>query len=199
MKNFKCLSCILFVVILRSSAFANGNHFGEQEQLDATITFTDSFGQTVTDASGTYYQYWGYSFYEPKVYPEAYWGVFPLYFFGYKTGIQVTVTNKGPRNTAKLRIRTECYVLNTDGTNGVALLSPADIDIEIKRGETRVIDASFIPEFVSGAESGLDRFVVKLLHPNQGGGSGNAEPALIYWKEGIFCPPEFQISAKPSM
>ena len=51
---------------------------------------------------------------------------------------------------------------------------------------------SFKAEYNPGAESGLDRFLVKVLHMNEGGGPGNAEPALIMIKEGVFCPPDIQ-------
>ena len=40
-------------------------------------------------------------------------------------------------------------------------------------------------------DSGPDRFIVKVLHVNEGGGMGNEEPGLMLSKEGLFCPPEF--------
>ena len=105
-------------------------------------------------------------------------------------GITVTITNRGPRRTAKLRIRTEAYVLRTDGTNGPELTEPREIDIEVARGQTVVIDASFTVPYSPLLDSGLDRFLVKVSHPNEGGGPGNEDPALIMVGEGVFCPPE---------
>ncbi len=170
-----------------------GKHIGEQKMLDVVIEFSNSFGKTVTNADGVFYHFSGYVSRENKVYPSQYWGEFPLYFFGTKTGITVTITNKGPQAKAKLRIKTESYVLNTDGSSGIALMEPKVIDLEIPRGETKTIDASFVVEYIPGADSGLDRFLVKVLHMNKGGGKGNMEPALIMSKEGIFCPPEYAL------
>ncbi len=169
-----------------------GKHIGEQKMLDVAIEFINSFGKTVTNADGVFYYYNGRLIgSEDKVYPPQYQGEFALYFFGSPAGITVTITNKGPQAKAKLRIKTESYVLNTDGSSGVALMTPKVIDVEIPRGETKTIDASFVVEYIPGAESGLDRFLVKVLHMNKGGGKGNMEPALIMSKEGIFCPPEY--------
>ncbi|MFC1498268.1 hypothetical protein ACFLS1_07355 [Verrucomicrobiota bacterium] len=170
--------------------FPGGQHNGEQKQLSVDISFFDQYGHTVTDESGTYYHVWGYTFYENKVYSPEYWGIFPLYFFGTKVGVTVDVTNLGPRNIAKLRVRNSVYCLNTDGSNGVELNQEQETDIDVNKGETKTIDASFVSDYVAGAESGLDRFLVKILHPNNGGGPGNPDPALIMVKEGIFCPPE---------
>lgn len=170
-----------------------GEHRGEVKQLDVEIQFSNSFGTTVTDSTGTYYLVWGYTFKEDKIYTPEYWGSYPLYFFGTEVGVTVKVTNHGPRKKAKVLIKTEAYVLKVDGTNGVALKDPTTIELTVYRGETKCIDASFVSEWAPGAESGLDRFVVKVLHPNNGGGPGNSEPALIMSKEGVFCPPELEM------
>ena len=169
-----------------------GEHKGERKQLDVNIAFSGEYGQTVTDASGTYYHVWGWVFYENKVYPPEYWGVYPLYFFGTPAITTITVHNKGPRRIAKLRARTECYCLRTDGSNGAPLTDQREVDFDVLRGETQTIDATFIAEDSPEAESGLDRFIVKLLHPNSGGGPGNPDPALIMLEEGILCPPEYE-------
>ena len=104
--------------------------------------------------------------------------------------MDVKVTNNGPRAIANLRVRTEVYCLRTDGSNGAELTPMLETDFSLETGETKVIDASFVSDFVEGAESGLDRLLVKVLHPNSGGGPGNSDPALIMVKEAIFCPPE---------
>lgn len=183
---------IIGFVMLAGIAFAkSGLHKGERKMFDVEIKFFNSFGKTITNETGTYYNFWGYTFYEPKVYPEEYWGEFPLYFFGSEVGVIVKVKNNGPRKKAKIRIKVEAYVLKTDGSNGVSLMEPKTIDIIVNKGEEKEIDASFIAEYVEGAESGLDRFIVKVLHINEGGGKGNPEPSLIMQKEGVFCPPEY--------
>lgn len=192
-KKLKLFICVVSVSLICSSfAFSKqGEHKGEQKMLDVTIEFSKSFGKTITNKDGIFYHVGGGVSYEKKIYPEQYWGEFALYFFGVPAGITVRVTNKGPRAKARIRIKTESYVLRTDGSSGSSLMEPKVIDVEVPLGETKVIDASFTVEYSPGAESGLDRFLVKVLHMNEGGGKGNEEPALIMVKEGVFCPPEY--------
>ena len=183
---FLCFS----VMLLPRSVAGEGNHYGERQMLDVDIQFSGASGTTITNASGIFYHYWGRVIKENKVYPPEYWGEYPLYFFGARVPITVTVRNSGPRAKAKIRVKTECYCLLTDGSNGVALMTPLVIDAEVGKGETKTIDSSFVCGYVAGAESGLDRFTVKVLHMNSGGGTGNEEPALIMSREGVFCPPD---------
>lgn len=183
---FICFS----VISVPQSIAKGGNHYGERQMLDVDIQFSGSQGRTVTNASGIFYYFWGRVIKENKVYPPEYWGEYPLYFFGMKIPITVTVKNSGPRAKAKIRIKTEAYCLRTDGSSGVALMAPKVIDVEVGRGETKTIDSSFVVAYTPGVESGLDRFIVKVLHMNSGGGMGNQEPALIMSKEGVFCPPD---------
>ncbi len=183
--------------------FADGGKGGEKERceyhnkaskLDVDIAFYDQLGHTITDSTGIYYYIWDWSaIYENKVYPEKYWGAFPLYLIDYPVGITVNVTNKKLGKTAKLHIRTEAYELHTDGSNGISMTPPQDIYIEVGKGETKTIDASFTPVWNPDAEGGLDRFLVKVSHLNEGGGPGNEDPALIMIKEGIFCPPHLLV------
>jgi hypothetical protein len=179
--------CLLSLPLLYGK---EGKHIGEQKMLDVNIEFLNPYGKTVTNSGGVFYHYYGCVFHESKVYPSMYWGEYPLYFVGLPTNIKVTVTNRGPRAKAKLRIKTESYVLKTDGSSGMSLMEPKIIDFEVAKGETKSIDSSFTIQYQPGMESGLDRFIVKVLHINKGGGPGNYEPALIMKKEGVFCPPE---------
>lgn len=196
MKKISLIVSLLCLVFPQQVFSKQGQHVGEQKMLDVEIQFSKMSGTTVTNANGVYYNFWGYVFYENKVYPHQYWGTYPLYFFGQEVGVTVKVTNKGPKEKAKLRIKVESYVLNTDGSNGVELMKPKIIDVEVNKNETKIIDASFVADYVEGADSGLDRFVVKVLHINEGGGFGNTEPALIMVKEGIFCPPKYNQKLK---
>ena len=180
--------CLMFVPALFSG---QGNHLGEQKMLDVDIQFLNPSGKTITGADGVFYHFGGYKIHENKVYPPEYWGEFPLYFFGQRVGLNVTVKNKGPRAKAKVRIKTEAYCLLTDGSSGAMLCEPQIISVEIARGETKTIDASFVTRYTPAAESGLDRFLIKVMHVNEGGGPGNEEPGLIMVREGIFCPPEY--------
>jgi len=189
------LLSFIFLLYTFSFCAGQGKHIGEQQMLDVEIVFSESFGTTVTNSEGTYYKFfWGYTLYEDKVYPQQYWGEYPLYFFGLPVGVSVKITNKGPREKCKVRVKSEAFVLKVDGSNGVSLMEPKIAEVEVRKGETKVIDASFVCEYVEGAESGLDRFIVKVLHINEGIGSerNNYEPALIMQKEGVFCPPKYK-------
>lgn len=189
-KKYLFLAVLLaFSVAIVPCLTAAGNHTGEQAMLDVDIQFLNSYGTTVTNAQGTFYNYYGMTFREDKVYPSQYWGTYALYFFDGPTTINVRVTNKGPRAKAKIRIKTEAYVLRTDGSSGASLMTPRTIDIELAKGETRNIDASFVLPYNPSLESGLDRFLVKVLHINEG--VSGREPGLIMVKEGVYCPPEY--------
>ena len=167
----------------------NGKHLGELKQLAGSINFSLASGKTVTDANGIHYTFNGVTTHEDKVYPPEYWGTYPLYFFGRPVGIRVALANTGSRKVIKLKVVTEVFILMTDGSNGGQLAPTKEVEVELKKGETRSIDATFTAQATSNSDSGLDRFIVKVLHINQGGGPGNAEPGLIMVKEGVFCPP----------
>lgn len=193
MKKLSISSLItVFVVSICFSQIKQGQHIGENKMLDVEIEFYNFYGKTITNAEGTFYHIWGWVFKEDKVYPAKYWGEYPLYFFGLPTNVLVKITNKGPRTKAKLEIRIESYVLKTDGSNGASLMEPKVLEVEVEKGETKVIDASFTTEWTPQADSGLDRFIVKVSHINEGGGPGNPLPALILQKEGVYCPPKFK-------
>ena len=179
-----------------TSEFKAGKHLGEVGQLAVDAQFHSAFGSTTTDATGIHYSFFGITLSEPKVYPTRYWGTFPLYFFGSRVGATVTVTNTGPRAKEKLRVTTQVYTLELDGTSGVKLAPDIVTDFWVDKGETKVIDASFTPQFVAGADSGLDRVVILVQHPNEGGGPGNEWPALILAKEAVLCPPAVEAQGK---
>src|SRR3989339_486106 len=188
-KLFLMIAVLAVSLIVAPGLFAAGNHNGEQDMLDVDIQFINSFGTTVTNAQGTFYNVNGYVSREDKIYPPQYWGTYALYFFDGPTGIMVKVTNKGPRAKAKIRIKTEAYILRTDGSSGTKLMEPKTIDIELAKGETKNIDASFVLPYDPSLESGLDRFLEKVLHVNEG--ESGKEPGLIMVKEGVYCPPEY--------
>lgn len=181
----------------------SGPHVGEHSRLEVDIAFSRAFGETVTDEEGIHYYFEGTAAHEEdKVYPSEYWGTFPLYFFGTEVGVTVTLRNLGPRAKVKARVRTEAYVLLTDGSNGAMLAAPQEIDVEVTRDEAVTIDASFTAQYTPGMESGLDRFVVKVLHPNEAGEIPETfsedDPALITVAEGVFCPPDIELSPEPA-
>ena len=134
-------------------------------ELAIDVTFSKQVGETVTDENGTFYHVFGMVFYENLVYPPEYWGVFPLYFFGEEVGINVNVANLSAQKAAFL-LRCAAYCLRADGSNGAQLLAPTDRAVVIGKNSSADIDSSFVAGYVEGAESGLDRFLVKALEQN---------------------------------
>jgi hypothetical protein len=144
----------------------------EPVSLGIDVAFSGQSGRTVTDQNGINYNVWGMSFYENKVYPPMYWGVFPLYFFGDDVGVSLAVTNNSASRRAKLVVTAECYCLRTDGENGAALMDPTEYYTSLNGGESTVIDATFGVQETADAESGLDRFLVKAYLSNAADGQG---------------------------
>ncbi|OGV57453.1 MAG: hypothetical protein A2283_00075 [Lentisphaerae bacterium RIFOXYA12_FULL_48_11] len=146
--------------------------YDQKAQLAINISFSKESGKTVTDQYGTCYNVFGYSHFEEKIYPSAYWGVFPLYFFGDNVGVTVSVVNQSTSRKAKLLLRTECYCLNTDGSNGAKLMTPREIETTVNAGESKTIDASFETEYTPEADSGLDRLLIKVYNAPLADGDG---------------------------
>jgi hypothetical protein len=163
------------------------------------VVFSDESGRTVTDENGTCYNVAGVSLFEDKVYPPAYWGVFPLYFFGDTVGVTLQVVNNTVDKKARLRLTTECYCLRTDGSNGAKLLAPQEFEVTVLSGETKTVDASFGVDYTADAESGLDRFLVKAYRAVETGGDGgehticgviNINPNNSEWNEFMLTLPD---------
>lgn len=186
----KIYTPVLALLGAAAISWAAGKHTGEVKQLDVQVEFHSSFGTTVADAQGTHYHIGNFVSHEDKVYASSIWGEYPLYFFGSTVGVKVKVTNSGPRAKAKLRIRSEAHYLRIDGSNGKELAPGKEIEVEVAKGETKEIDASFLVPWTEDAESGLDVLTVKVLHANEGEAAG--DPALIMAKRAVFCPPKFR-------
>ncbi len=166
---------------------------GEEKSFEINVEFVLQMGRTVADERGLTFIFRGREITDDELlYPEEYWGEYALYFPGQPAQIGVLVTNLGPRQNARLRAVTEAYAMNLDGSNGEMIKPPEIVDevlggvpFDLAAGETGAFWGSFrLPQ----AGKGLNRFVVKLYHRNEGGGPGNEEPAWIMTREGIFCP-----------
>jgi len=197
MKNLLCLGiiiCFLFGcandsnVTVENDTETVGAKLLKKKKIEVEIEFFNGVGTTVTNASGIFYTFNGITIQENKVYPEEYWGTYPLYFFGQETGIRINFkTLVG--NNKKYVVRTEVYGLNTDGSNGGVYLAPTDQKIVLKKNETLVLDRSFTAVFDSSIhESGLDRLIVTVFKVADDGSLGK----IVAKKEGIYCPPEIQ-------
>ena len=120
---------------------------------------------------------------ESKVYPSAYWGIFPMYFFENLVGVKVGVTNTSKKKL-NLVVGTSAHSLNVDGSNGGELTAPTSTNLSVAAGKTSSHDASFIGHAGNGVTSGLDRFTVSVARKSDG--------KVLLVKEGVFCPPELE-------
>jgi hypothetical protein len=169
--------------------------------LDVDVAFSQASGTTVADKTGVHYlaPNGGLLGEENKVYPQWLWGTYPMYYFGSPVGITVTITNRGPREVAKIQVVSEVYDMKLDGSNGVVLMAPKTVDLKIKRGETKTIDDTFVAQQVAGAISGLDRLQIRVLHLNHEDNDSDKDdgtvplhaPKALLVKNAIFCPPNF--------
>jgi hypothetical protein len=161
-----------------------GKHLGEQRMINSTIKFLSPRGQCITDSTGITYIIDGRPTHLDIVYAAEYWGTYPLYLPTATVPVVITITNVGPRAKAKLSAKMEAYAINLDGSDGAPLIMPPQkLEVEVARGETKVIDGSFT---LPSAGKNLNRFVLKLYHHQ----NTKNDASLIMQKEGIFCPPE---------
>ncbi|GAF78455.1 unnamed protein product, partial [marine sediment metagenome] len=130
---------------------------------DLEILFANTMGYIITGSHGATYMVTGYppQTDPTKVYPEEYWGEYPLYLPGSMALAGMMVTYNGPAEQIDMGFVTEVYVLQLDGSNGELINGPNTFDFTINKGETKIIPEGFrIP---LGAK-GLNRFIAKLYH-----------------------------------
>jgi len=67
----------------------SGSKSFKKKKIEVEIVFFNEKGSTETNENGIFYSFRGITVHEDKVYPEEYWGTFPLYFFGQEAGISI--------------------------------------------------------------------------------------------------------------
>jgi hypothetical protein len=183
------LAALLFMAV-PSGVFAAGNHNCEAGKIMASVAFTNPAGTTYTDASGIRYTLNGWTFAgEPKVYPQAYWGQYPLYFVGTSMTFMVNLTNMAPMGQKSFKIRVQALnnVLETNGSLGMQIAPPQEwIVSDLKPGETRNLPGSIFIPFNPNMPSGLDITKIRISHVNEG---ANDDAALIKEEIAVWCPP----------
>jgi hypothetical protein len=170
-------------------SFAQGQHLGEADKIQATVTFLSPAGQTTTNASGITYNWgWGSDF-ETKIYPSNYWGTYPLYFVGTTMKFSVTLTNTAAKGSKKfkIRIKADNNVLETNGSAG-PMLAPSQewIVASLAPGETATLPGSIFIAPDPNLPSGLDLTTISIFHLNEG---DNTNAGLIKKEIAVWCPP----------
>ena len=178
--------CLVFVSI--NTSIGAGKHYGEMKMLYADIEFMSPVGSTLADETGLTYYYMGNVFFNyDLVYPEEYYGTYPLYYPGNPVPTKITVTNYGPRAIAKHTLVTEAYSINLDGSLGESIREPDIFEFEVALGETIVIDGTFTLPADGKNPAGLNLVTISIYHNR----NDNNDASLIMTKDAVFCPPEY--------
>ena len=138
LRNLIIVSALLTVLTVALPAWARPT-----PEVNISIHFSLDLGDTITDEDGTHFFFFGLEehIYD-RIYIPAYWGTYPLYFFGTSVGVTVTVTNEGPSNDeipakpALMLISIRKFILNTDGSNGPEISDPIIIEASVANGTT---------------------------------------------------------------
>ena len=191
----------LAVLLAAGSSFAadpatldsqTGNHTGEAALLDYSIEYLDQLGITIAGADGITYAPFGFApFFEPTIYPERYFGSYPLYFSGLTLHFRVHFKNPGQRMYKTLQVLAWQEWLNESGGAGEAFVEPNlnEWFVEaLEPGQEVILEgASVIP----AGPSGLDQTRLQIIHangddPRQTNGGG--EIIVDDPQAGIWCP-----------
>jgi hypothetical protein len=174
-----------------------GNHTGDAKPLSWTIEYLDSWGRTVVDGSGGLFYHdrccGGYQTTDPSwVYPQQYWGTYPMYYIGTTMRYRITLCNDTNRTYKNLRVIAIQEYFNSAGRVGERLGDDAAEDwngAELKAGECVTLDGLFaIP---NDGEGGLDQTHLQVQHWDKGRGQTGRGAVLVdETKAAIWCPPE---------
>lgn len=178
-------------LLLAAPALQAGRHVGEADKIEAYVTFHSSSGQTTTDAAGITYRapQWNWQFFEPKVYPSAYWGTYPLYFMGQTMSFTVTLKNKTTKGNKSFKIRVKALnqVLEINGSAGMELAPPQEWAVDsLGPGESRTLNGSVYIAENPNLPSGLDLTRIRIYHLN----NGSPEAGFIREDVAVWCPPK---------
>jgi len=182
------LAAVALSLSLAQTGFAAG--VGVAKKLDVAVTFNDPMGFTVTNDQGTFYNFYGFEMFEPKVYLPQHWGTFPLYFVDQNMNFSVAVSNTAAKGKKfKLRIVASHHALLTDGSSGMALAPDQEFIVDnLVAGESRVINASIYIAPDPNLESGLDITTLRIYHLN----NGSSDAGLIKEFQAVWCPPDHE-------
>ncbi len=182
------LIVLLTMGILSLSINVSGDHYGALKTIESDIELLYPSGTAIFDKTGTYYIVHGVTYYTAIVYPEEYWGEYPLYMSGSAIPVLTKILNTGPVDVEKHTLMSEAYYINPDGFKRVTLPIHFQEDkphaLEAHKGE--IVKADQVMTLPSDLmHNGL--FQVKLYHH----ASDTDDGSLVITKEGCFCPREY--------
>lgn len=172
---------------------AQGNHFGEEQDLHISVEYLGSSGYTTTDYKGIHYHFYGMVFDELKIYPSWTYGQkYPLYFMGQDMNFRVTIKNikeKGAK-PFKIRVHAANFTMNTDGFAERIIAPPSQWIVEsLRPGESKVIEGSINIPIDPTLPSGLDFTAIRVFHMNNG---HDQNAGFIKEFRSVWCPPDIQ-------
>lgn len=174
-----------------------GNHIGDSKPLSWKIEYLDEWGRTVVNGSGgTFYHdrcCGGYMTTDPTwIYPQQYWGTYPMYYIGTTLRYRITLCNDTNRTYKNLRVVSIQEYFNPTGKVGERIGDDAAKDwyvAELRGGACVTLEGIFaIPDDGHG---GLDQTHLQVQHWDKGKGkTGKGAVIIDDTKAAIWCPPE---------
>ncbi len=175
-----------------------GKHVGYAETLSWSIEYTGQWGRTVVSAGGAVFHHdlccGGAVTADPSwIYPEQYWGEYPMYYLGTDMHYRITVANTHSDRTYRhLRLVAIQEYFSPEGEWGEWMGEDAAKDWyipELKPGEIAVFDGSF--HIAPDGRPGLNQTHIQVQHWNNGTGiPGPGSVIVDDVKAALWCPPE---------
>lgn len=175
-----------------------GKHIGYVDSLSWSIEYTGQWGRTVVSADGAVFYHdlccGSAMTADPSwIYPEQYWGQYPMYYMGTDMHYRITLTNDDPNRTYRhLRLVSIQEYFSPEGEWGEWMGEDAAKDWyipELKPGESVFFDGSF--HIAPDGLPGLNQTHIQVQHWN--GGKGIPGPGSVIIddaKAALWCPPE---------
>jgi len=174
-----------------------GNHTGDAKPLSWKIEYLDAWGRTVVSGTGGLFYHdrccGGYQTTDPSwLYPQQYWGTYPMYYIGTTMHYRITLCNDTNRTYKNLRVIAIQEYFNPAGHAGEMIGNDAAEDWlvpELLSGQCVSLDGVFaIP---NDGEGGLDQTHLQVQHWDKGRGqTGRGAVILDETKAAIWCPPD---------
>lgn len=175
-----------------------GKHIGYVDTLSWSIEYVGQWGRTVVNADGATFHHdlccGGAITADPSwIYPEQYWGEYPMYYLGTDMHYRITLANSDPNRTYRhLRLVAIQEYFSPDGEWGEWMGEDAARDWyipELKSGESAVYEGSFL--IAANGRPGLNQTHIQVQHWN--GGTGIPGPGSVIIDDvnsALWCPPE---------
>jgi hypothetical protein len=184
---------LLFALLISVVRAASVNEVG----ITTTVVFLAPDGFSTTDVSGITYNYGGASTFEPKVYPEQFWGTFPLYLPGTTMRFTVFLTNDTAQGKRPYNVKVQAIsnVLNetiNGGGLGTEIGTSETWEVtDLLPGQTRTVTGSVVIPGDGSLPSGLDvtRIIISHLNNANDPDEDDTVAGFVDLEYCAWCPP----------